>query len=314
VFVLHQTLINPIFALFLHPRRSSSSNGSHKRPVRSLFLCTIPPHHHQCRSRFGASEKILIFLLFSRLVSALDDDCFVMVLAFYGCIGGPTYITAQVWVQIIRQARCTVADDDNEKFINFLRFALSRLKGSKKQHRGLGMSFLSSAPGSSQSVDEFSSRREPDADFHSLALTVVTSSPSPPPPALLLPPGLGGVRLRALLLCFFGRFSFNAFFGWEKPEKKKGENVFGAENFRLVFHHSHACIYVFSLCFRPFIKTARNFVSVFCSSHSLALFLPFLLLALVLCALPIHFPSLPSLRSFILSVFFRRSFQTFKFC
>lgn len=60
-------------------------------------------------------------------------------------------------------------------------------------------------------------------------------------------------------------------FGWsEKQENRSsslfsGVKMFGAKNFRLVFHHSHACIYVFSLCFRPFIKTFRNFVKVFCS-------------------------------------------------
>lgn len=42
-------------------------------------------------------------------------------------------------------------------------------------------------------------------------------------------------------------------------EREKGWSV----DFRLVFHHSHASMYVFSLCFRPFIKTFRNFVSVF---------------------------------------------------
>lgn len=54
---------------------------------------------------------------------------------------------------------------------------------------------------------------------------------------------------------------------WMKKQLKvllriEGRNI-GAENFRLVFHHSHACIYVFSLCFRPFIKTLRNSVRVF---------------------------------------------------
>lgn len=82
---------------------------------------------------------------------------------------------------------------------------------------------------------------------------------------------------------------FHSLFDQMKNRKKfhlavvsgfSGRNV-GAENFRLVFHHSHACIYVFLYAFRPFIKTFRNFVSVFCSTLR---FYRFLLLVFPLCS------------------------------
>lgn len=74
-------------------------------------------------------------------------------------------------------------------------------------------------------------------------------------------------------ICRKSMKTFSSNENWYEKWGRLGRKTFGAENFRLVFHHSHACIYVFSLCFRPFIKTLRNFVSVFAPRSVSARFL-----------------------------------------
>ena len=99
------------------------------------------------------------------------------------------------------------------------------------------------------------------------------------------------VVLRWMKMLFLSNFLSRSKFSLkERTEKREWEEIFPPRGGKignfffpcflgriacLVFHHSHACIYVFSLCFHPFIKTLRNFVSVFCS---MLCFVPFLLL------------------------------------